>query len=125
MKNEFSRREFMVRGSVGLGAALALGWGGFAAPGTMRVAGALASEGEKEIGMPHVSVKLWPGRSEEDKKRLADAITEDVVRITGCSASSVSVTIEDVDSGDWKEKVYDPLIRDKSGHLYKKPGYSM
>ncbi|MBG0791406.1 MAG: tautomerase family protein [Desulfovibrionaceae bacterium] len=75
--------------------------------------------------MPHVSVKLWPGRSEADKQRLADAITEDVVRIAGCSESSVSVSIEEVASADWKKRVYDPEIRGKSEYLYKKPGYSM
>ena len=31
--------------------------------------------------MPHVIVKLWPGKSEEQKKELADAITQDVMRI--------------------------------------------
>lgn len=31
--------------------------------------------------MPHVIVKLYPGRSEELKKRLAQAITQDVVDI--------------------------------------------
>ncbi len=28
--------------------------------------------------MPHVIVKLWPGKSEEQKRRLADAISKDV-----------------------------------------------
>ena len=27
--------------------------------------------------MPHVIVKLWPGKSEQQKKRLGEAITED------------------------------------------------
>ena len=31
--------------------------------------------------MPHVIVKLWPGKSAEQKKELADAITQDVMRI--------------------------------------------
>lgn len=75
--------------------------------------------------MPHVSVKLWPGRSEETLQRLTDAIVEDVVDIIGCSKESVSVSIEEVSSADWKEKVYDPEIRDKKEHLYKQPGYSM
>ena len=75
--------------------------------------------------MPHVNVKLWPGRSEQTKQRLADAIVEDVVNIVGCGEESVSVAIEEVDPKDWKEKVYDPLIRRKMDTLYKKPGYSM
>ena len=75
--------------------------------------------------MPHVSVKLWPGRSEEDKKRLAAAIAEDVVRIIRCGEESVSVAIEEISSADWKSKVYDPEISGKKDKLYKKPGYSM
>lgn len=31
--------------------------------------------------MPHVIVKLWPGKSEKQKKRLADALTKDVMEI--------------------------------------------
>lgn len=125
MGNRFSRRDFMVKGTVGLGAAVALELSGLGGAGGMRVAEALASDEAKEKAMPHVSVKLWPGRSEEEKKQLADAITQDVVRITGCSESSVSVAIEDIPSGEWKEKVYEPEIRSKDRLLYKKPGYSM
>jgi 4-oxalocrotonate tautomerase len=29
--------------------------------------------------MPHVIVKLWPGKSEQQKNRLAEAITKDVM----------------------------------------------
>jgi len=31
--------------------------------------------------MPHVIVKLWPGQSEQQKRRLADAITRDVTPV--------------------------------------------
>jgi len=31
--------------------------------------------------MPHVIVKLWPGKSEQQKTRLAEAITKDVMEI--------------------------------------------
>ena len=75
--------------------------------------------------MPQVSVKLWPGRSEQAKQRLADAIVKDVVDIVGCGEESVSVAIEEVDPKEWKEKVYDPDILNGPGKLYKKPGYSM
>ncbi len=79
----------------------------------------------KEMTMPHVIVKLWPGRSEQEKVALAEAIVEDVVDILGSGEQSVSVAIEEVASGDWKEKVYQPDILDKPETLYKKPGYSM
>ena len=31
--------------------------------------------------MPHVTVKLWPGKSEEQKRQLADAISKDVMNL--------------------------------------------
>ena len=31
--------------------------------------------------MPHVIVKLWPGKSEQQKARLADKIAKDVMDI--------------------------------------------
>ena len=75
--------------------------------------------------MPHVTVKVRNGTPEDNKKQLAEAIVEDVVDIVGCGEESVSVAIEEIDPKDWKEKVYDPLIRRKMDTLYKKPGYSM
>jgi len=31
--------------------------------------------------MPHVIVKLWPGKSEEQKRRLAQEIAKDVMNV--------------------------------------------
>jgi 4-oxalocrotonate tautomerase len=123
MKNKLSRRDFVAKSAIVLGTAV--GWTGMVSPGEMSVFEALASEGSKEKAMPHVSIKLWPGRSKETLQRLTDAIVEDVVDIIGCSKDSVSVSIEEVSSADWKEEVYDPEIRDKKEYLYKQPGYSM
>ena len=75
--------------------------------------------------MPHVTVKVRTGTPEDKKKQLAEAIVEDVVDIVGSGRDSISVAIEEVDPKDWKEKVYDPLIRGKMDTLCKKPGYSM
>jgi 4-oxalocrotonate tautomerase len=75
--------------------------------------------------MPHVIVKLWPGKSEEQKARLADNIARDVMDVLNCGAESVSVSFEEVRSQDWKKKVYTPDIKDKWDKLYKKPGYDM
>lgn len=75
--------------------------------------------------MPHVIVKLWPGKSEEQKKRLAEEITEDVMEVLGYGEESVSVAMEEIDASDWAEKVYRPDIVDAADQLYKEPGYSM
>jgi 4-oxalocrotonate tautomerase len=39
--------------------------------------------------MPHVVVKLWPGKSEDQKKRLAEAITKVVMNIVHYGEESV------------------------------------
>jgi 4-oxalocrotonate tautomerase len=60
--------------------------------------------------MPHVIVKLWPGKSEHQKARLADAIVKDVTHLLGYGEESVSVAFEEVRSKDWAEKVFKPAI---------------
>ena len=75
--------------------------------------------------MPHVIVKLWPGKSEEQKRLLAERITGDVVDILGYGAESVSVAMEEIAPTDWAEKVYRTDIEDAGDALYKEPGYRM
>ncbi|MDW6025393.1 tautomerase family protein [Mesorhizobium sp. BAC0120] len=75
--------------------------------------------------MPHVIVKLWPGKSEEQKTRLAEAITQDVMSILNYGEESVSVGFEEVSADAWRDRVYQPDIVAKDETLYKKPGYRM
>ena len=75
--------------------------------------------------MPHVIIKLYPGRSEQQKRRLAEQIVKDVVATLASGEESVSVAIEEVTPEDWLEKVYRPDILNNSKRLYKKPGYTM
>ena len=73
--------------------------------------------------MPHITVKLYPGRSEDVKRRLAEAIVKDVMAIAECAEKSVSVDVEEIRPEDWGEKVYKPEIESHWDRLYKKPGY--
>ena len=75
--------------------------------------------------MPHVVIKLWPGKSEQQKTRLAEEITRDVMEVLKYGEESVSVAIEEVSPQDWAEKVYKPDILHNPEKLYKKPGYTM
>jgi 4-oxalocrotonate tautomerase len=75
--------------------------------------------------MPHVIVKLWPGKSEQKKRRLAQAITDAVMKVLRYGEESVSVAFEEVDANEWGQKVYGPDIVGKADTLYKKPGYTM
>jgi 4-oxalocrotonate tautomerase len=73
--------------------------------------------------MPHVIVKLYSGRSDEQKNALAKAVTRAVTSTLHYGEESVSVGIEDVDPKHWTEQVYKPDIIQKSKTIYKKPGY--
>jgi 4-oxalocrotonate tautomerase len=75
--------------------------------------------------MPHVIVKLWPGKSEQQKIQLAEAIVKDVMNVLKCREESVSVAIEEIKAEDWAEKVYNPDIVNNVEQLYKQPGYTM
>ena len=75
--------------------------------------------------MPHVIVKLWPGKSEQQKRRLAEAITRDVAAVLNYGDESVSVAMEEVEAADWADEVYRPDIVEKADTLYKKPCYTM
>ena len=73
--------------------------------------------------MPHVIVKLWPGKSERQKRKLADEITKAVMSTLRYGEESVSVAMEEVKAADWTDKVYKPDILAKRDTLYKEPGY--
>ena len=73
--------------------------------------------------MPHVIVKLYPGRSKEQKKQLASEIVKKVTEIAVCEEKSVSVAFEEVKPDDWAETVYTPDIIDKKKNLVITPGY--
>jgi len=73
--------------------------------------------------MPHIIVKLYPGRTEEQKKALTEKIAKAVVEEIGCSDAVVSVSFEEVAKEKWAKQVYKPDIMDKPGCVYKAPGY--
>ncbi len=128
MEREISRRSFLKKSAIALGTVSVCDLKGIGS--AEQVSGSKTLLGEalkerKERTMPHVIVKLYPGRSEQQKIRLAEEIVKDVVAIIKCGEESVSVAIEEIKPEDWAEKVYKPDILNTPGKLYKKPGYSM
>jgi 4-oxalocrotonate tautomerase len=75
--------------------------------------------------MPHVIIKIAPGKSEQQKAQLAEALVKEVINVLKCDDNPVSLAIEEIEPKDWAERVYKPEILNGSGKLYKKPGYSM
>jgi 4-oxalocrotonate tautomerase len=73
--------------------------------------------------MPHVIVKLIAGRSERQKTEIAEGVVSAIMAGARCAESSISVSIQDIASDDWTDKVYRPDILAEADTLYKKPGY--
>lgn len=74
--------------------------------------------------MPHVIIKLHPGRDEDTKQKLTEEVVKSVVDIAKCPESAVSVAFEEVGADEWAEKVYRPDIMEKEATLTRKPGYN-
>lgn len=74
--------------------------------------------------MPHVIIKMYPGRTEEQKQQLIESITKSIMEIADAPNKSVSIAIEEISPEEWPEKVYRPDILENQDTLYKKPGYN-
>ncbi len=74
--------------------------------------------------MPHVIIKMYPGRSAEQKNKLAEAITKSVVDIANTAEEHVSIDIQEIAPEDWAETVYRHEILGRLDKLQKKPGYN-
>ena len=57
--------------------------------------------------MPHVEIKCYAGRSNDQKEKCAEEIADVIARILGCKTTSVSVAIKDIPEEDWKTEVWD------------------
>lgn len=74
--------------------------------------------------MPHIIVKLWPGKTEEEKIELTEKFVQVMEDVMGVPERSISLSIEEVPKELWTKEVYDADIMGKPENLYKKPGYT-
>ena len=63
--------------------------------------------------MPHIDIKLFPGRSDEMKKAAAAKIVEAAAQELAAPTSAFSVSFTDIEKDVWNETVADK-IDDKS-----------
>lgn len=74
--------------------------------------------------MPHISVKMLEGTSEEQKKRLAAALVRALTEELHCSDHYVTCTVEDYSAVEW-QTVFQREIAEKPVHVvYKKAEYN-
>lgn len=66
--------------------------------------------------MPHISIKMFAGRTDATKELLARTLRDDLSRILGAGEEHISVSVEDFTLEDWGE-VYDRDIHENPNIL--------
>ncbi|MCX2968864.1 MULTISPECIES: tautomerase PptA [Streptomyces] len=74
--------------------------------------------------MPHVDIKHFPKElSDEDRDRLAEALTAVVAEHFGTHRGAVSIALEAVAPEEWTERVVTTAIEAHPHRLIKAPDY--
>ncbi len=51
--------------------------------------------------MPFIHVRLFEGRSTEQKREFSESVTREAVKILKCTPDSVDIVFDDVMKSDW------------------------
>ncbi len=73
--------------------------------------------------MPHITVQMYPGRSDEIKAKLAKVLAETASKELGREIEHFSVSIEDVPQDEWTDKVYKKITDPDNKDVFVRPGY--
>lgn len=72
--------------------------------------------------MPHIGIKMIAGRTEEQKKKAAEAVKNALAQSLNMGDHYITVSIEDYTAEEWQE-VFKTEITDKPDKVYVKPNY--
>lgn len=72
--------------------------------------------------MPHITISMYPGRTDEVKKEMARNTKEYFVKLNGVPEGSVSVSIEEICPEDFETEISKRLnenniLVEKSNHI--------
>src|SRR5260221_14055262 len=81
--------------------------------------------GYTEENYAHIILKTVPGKSEQEKTRLAEEITQAVMDVLHYDADSAPVPIEEIKPHHSPEKLSIPETLTSPEQLYKKPGHTI
>lgn len=54
--------------------------------------------------MPHITIKMLKGRTDEQKKAAAEKLSAALVEAIGCNPTHISVSVEDFTPEDWQDQ---------------------
>lgn len=68
--------------------------------------------------MPYINIKLYPGRSEEQKQEVARRIAQAVMEVCNVTdPAAIAIAIEDVSPEEYRQTV-EPEIQARADSLY-------
>ncbi|WP_419727334.1 tautomerase family protein [Terrisporobacter petrolearius] len=70
--------------------------------------------------MPHINIKMYPGRSEEVKSNLAKHTKEFMIKELEMDEKFISVSVEEIEKENWQSEVTDKI---KDEELYERPNF--
>lgn len=62
--------------------------------------------------MPHIAIKMYPGRTEEVKKELAEKTRDFLMKEMNMDAKYFSVSIDEVEKDNWQKEVVEKILPD-------------
>lgn len=71
--------------------------------------------------MPHITIKMIKGRTDEQKSFAAQKVTAALCEALGCPEDHVSVSVQDYSKLEWQDVFADEVS--ESNCLFKKPNY--
>lgn len=71
--------------------------------------------------MPHITLKMLKGRTDEQKKAAAEKLSAALVEAIGCTPSHISVSVEDFTPEEWQEQYRIEVAENEN--LVRKPDY--
>ncbi len=67
--------------------------------------------------MPHIIIKLWPGRTMEQKRAVCVPIGKALHEATGIDLAHISVSIEEVPQEEWDGKIRKGELVEKASEI--------
>ena len=71
--------------------------------------------------MPHITIKMLKGRTDDQKKLAADKVAAALVDAIGCNPEHISVAVEDFTPVECQDEFRKEVT--ESEHIYKEPHY--
>jgi len=71
--------------------------------------------------MPHISIKMLKGRTEEQKQLASEKVANALCEAIGCSSDHISVSVEDFTPEEWQDIFKKEVTENKN--IVKTPNY--